>query len=86
MSALRCIRITVRNNKFVVFSDSKSALQALLSKWDHPTVQIIMRFMVFLHTVPRTVFFGYPVIWEFLETNVLILQRKLQYRRMFLIV
>ena len=32
-------------------------LQALLSKWDHPTVQTIMRFLVFLHTVHKTVIF-----------------------------
>ena len=51
VSALHYIKITVKNNKFVVFSDSKSALQALLSKWDHTTVQIIMSFPVFLHTV-----------------------------------
>ena len=31
-------------------------------------------------------FVGYPVIWEFLEANVLILQRKLHCRKMFLIV
>ena len=42
VSALRYIKITTKNNKFVVFGDSKSALQALLSKWDHPTVQTIM--------------------------------------------
>ena len=47
VSALRYIKITVKNNKFIVFDDSKSALPALLSKWDHPTVQIIMRFLVF---------------------------------------
>ena len=46
VSALRYIKITAKNNKFVVFVDSKSAQQALLSKWDHPTVQIIMRFLV----------------------------------------
>ena len=57
MSALRYIKITVKNNKFVVFGDSKSALQALLSKWDHPTVQVIMRFLVFVHTVYTTVIF-----------------------------
>ena len=57
MSALRYIKITTKNNKFVVFGDSKSALQALLSKWDHPTVQTIMRFLVFLHTVHKTVIF-----------------------------
>ena len=50
-------KITAKNNKFVVFSDSKYALQALLSKWDHPTVQTIMRFLDFLHTVHKTVFF-----------------------------
>ena len=57
VSTLRYIKIVVKNNKFVVFGDSKSALQALLSKWDHPTVQIIMRFLVFLHTVHKTVIF-----------------------------
>ena len=57
MSALRYIKITTKNNKFVVFGDSKSALQALLSKWHHPTVQTIMRFLVFLHTVYKTVIF-----------------------------
>ena len=36
MSALRYIKFTTKNNKFVVFGDSKSALQALLSKWDYP--------------------------------------------------
>ena len=50
VSALRYIKITTKNNKCVVFGDSKSALQALLFKWDHPTVQTIMRFLVFLHT------------------------------------
>ena len=57
VSALHYIKITTKNNKFVVFGDSKSALQALLSKWDHPTVQTIMRFLVFLHTVHKTVIF-----------------------------
>ena len=57
VSALRYIKITTKNNKFVVFGDSKSVLQALLSKWDHPTVQTIMRFLVFLHTVHKTVIF-----------------------------
>ena len=32
-------------------------LQALLSKWDHPTVQILMRFVIFLHIVHKTVIF-----------------------------
>ena len=49
VSALRYIKITTKNNK--------SAVQALLSKWDHPTVQTIMRFLVFLHTVHKTVIF-----------------------------
>ena len=56
-TALRYIKITTKNNKFVVFSDSKSALQALLSKWDHPIVQTILRFLVFLHTIHKTVIF-----------------------------
>ena len=87
VSALCYIKITTKNNKFVGFCDSKSALQALLSKWDHPTVQTIMRFLVSYILYIKLLFFvGYPVIWEFLETSVLILQRKLHYRRMFLIV
>ena len=57
MSVLRYIKITAKNNKFVVFSDSKSALHALLSKWDHPTVQTIMRLFVFLHTVHKNIIF-----------------------------
>ena len=57
VSALRYIKITTKNNKFVVFGDSKSALQALLTKWDHSTVQTVMRFLVFLHTVHKTVIF-----------------------------
>ena len=56
VSALRYIKITVKNNKFVVFGVSKSALQALLSKWDHPIIHI-MRFLVFLHTVHKTAIF-----------------------------
>ena len=50
VSALRYIMSTVKKNKFVVFGDSKSALQALLSKWDHHTVQTIMIFFIFFLT------------------------------------
>ena len=57
VSALRYIKIATKNNKFVVFGYSKSVRHALLSKWDHPTVQTIMRFLVFLHTVHETVIF-----------------------------
>ena len=85
MSALRYIQITTKNNKLVVFGDSKSALHALLSRWDHPTVQTIMRFLVFLHTVHKT-FCWLPSHKGISGTSVLILPRKLHYRRMFLIV
>lgn len=37
--------------------DSKSALQALLSKWDHPSIAIIMKYLVFIHTVHKSVVF-----------------------------
>ena len=87
VSALRYIKITAKNNRFVVFDYSKSALHALLSKWDHPTVQTIMRFLVFLHTVHKTVIF----CW--LPSHIRISgnergdpARTLHYRRMFLIV
>ena len=49
VSALRYIKITTKNNKFVVFGDSKSALQALLSDY--------CEILVFLHTVHKTVIF-----------------------------
>ena len=75
MSALCYIKSTTKRKKVVIFGVSISTLQAMLSKWVHPTVQTIMRFLVFLHTIYTSVIFvGYPVIWEFLETNVLILQ------------
>ena len=55
---------------------------SILSKWNHPTVQTIMRFFVFLYNIHKTVKkIGCPVMWEFLETNVLILQRKLHYKK-----
>ena len=53
MSALHYIKVTAENYKFIVFSEPNAALQSLLSKWDHPTVQTIMRFLVFLHTVHK---------------------------------
>ena len=63
--ALRYIKSTTKRIKCVIFSDSKSALQALLSKWDYPTVQTIMRVLGFFHTVHKTVIFvGCQVIWE----------------------
>ena len=46
VSALCYVKVTAKNNKFVVFGDSKSALHALLSNWDHPTVHTIMRFFL----------------------------------------
>ena len=69
VSALRYVKSTTKRNKFVIFGDSKSALQALLSKWDHPTVQTIMRFLVFLHTIHKTVIFcwlaqSYGNLWK----------------------
>ena len=51
------LRVLLKERKFVIFGDSKSALQVLLSKWDHPTVQSIMRFLVFLHTIHKIVIF-----------------------------
>ncbi len=56
-SALRYIKHAITNTKFVIFCDSKSVLQAITSKWDHPTVQIIMKFLVFIHSIHKTVIF-----------------------------
>ena len=43
--------------KCMAIKTYRSELQALLSTWDHPTVQIIIIFLVFLHTVHTTVIF-----------------------------
>ena len=89
MSALRYIKITAKNNTFNVFGDSKSALHALLSNWEHPTVPTIMRFLVFLHTVHITVIFCWlPSHMEISgnECADSAAKRKLHYRIMFLIV
>ena len=84
MSTLRYIMSTTNSNTFVIFSDPKSALQVLLSKWDHPTLHTIMKCLVCIHTVHKTVIFsGFPVIRELLETKELILKRKLHYRKIF---
>ena len=48
VSALRFIKSTKNSNTLIIFSDSKSALQALLSKWVHPTVNCFMRCLVFI--------------------------------------
>ena len=55
-SALRYIKV-LDSSKFVIFCDSKSALQALLSKWDHPSVLCILKFLIDLHTTHKTVVF-----------------------------
>ena len=55
MSALHYIKSTTKRKKLVIFGDSKSALQALLSKWDYLIVQTIMIFLVFIHTIHKTV-------------------------------
>ena len=58
VSALRYIKITTKNNNFFVFGDSKSALHALLSQVGiTPQFRTIMRFLVFLYTVHKTVIF-----------------------------
>ena len=56
VSALRFVKVSVAK-KFIIFSDSKSVLQALLSKWEHPSVICIMRFLVALHTKHKSVVF-----------------------------
>ena len=55
-SALRYIKV-LDSSKFVIFCDSKSALQALLSNWDHPSVLCILKFLIDLHTRHKTVVF-----------------------------
>ena len=55
-SALRYIKVS-EFNKFVIFCDFKSALQALLSKWDHPSVLFILKFLIELHAKRKIVVF-----------------------------
>ena len=62
-AALRYIKV-LDSSKFVIFCDSKSALQALLSKWDHPSVLSILKFLIDLHTRHKTVVFCWlPSPW-----------------------
>ena len=56
VSALRYIKVS-ESNKFVIFCDSKSALQALLSKWVHPSVLFILKFLIDFHAKHKTVVF-----------------------------
>ena len=77
VSALRYIKITIKNNTFVVFSDSVVQVASSHSS-DYYEIFSFLTYCYF--------FVDYPVIWEFLRTNMLILQRKMHYRRMFLIV
>ena len=86
MTALRYIKCTTKIHKFVIFSDSKSALQALLSKWDHPhSSNSYDIFSVLFILYIRLLFFvDYPVTWEVMEMKKLILQQKLHYKWEFM--
>ena len=75
VSALRYIKGNTNGSKFVIFGDFESVQQALLSKWDYPTVQNIIRFYILY--IGQLFFVGCPVIWKLLETKGFILQRKL---------
>ena len=55
-SALRFI-IVSRSDKFVIFSDSKSCLQAIRNKWEHPIVQKILNIIQTIYLSPKTVNF-----------------------------
>ncbi len=56
ISALRFCKASIAK-KFAIFCDSKSVLQALSSKWDHPYVSIILRSLLLLHTQEKSVIF-----------------------------
>ena len=57
-SALRYI-IVSESKKFIIFCDSKSALQALLFKWDHPSVNFFLNLLIDLHVKHKTVVFSW---------------------------
>ena len=56
VSALRYCKINT-SNKFAIFCDSKSVLQALSTKWDHPYVVIILEQLLYLHKKGKSVIF-----------------------------
>ena len=61
-SALRYIKVS-ESSKFVIFCDSKSALQALLSRWDHPSVLIILNCLICMQKIKVLVAQSYGYIW-----------------------
>ena len=56
VSALRYCKINT-SNKFAIFCDSKSVLQALSTKWDHPYVVIILEQLLHLYKKGKSVIF-----------------------------
>lgn len=57
VAALRYIKMSSISKKFILFVDSKSALQALMSKWDHPSISQIMKFLVDIHSINKNIVF-----------------------------
>ena len=55
ISALRYVEMTNTDNRFVIFSDSKSVLQAILSKWEHAAINVLMEYLHFIHSVVQEV-------------------------------
>ena len=56
VSALRYCKINT-SSKFAIFCDSKSVLQALSTKWDHPYVIIILEQLLYLYRKGKSVIF-----------------------------
>ena len=53
--------MTNTDNRFVIFSDSKSVLQAISSNWEHPAIKILMEYLHSIHpTDKEVVFFWIP--------------------------
>ena len=57
VSALRYVKMTNTDNRFVIFSDSKSVLQAISSKWEHPAIRILMEYLHSIHFIDKEVVF-----------------------------
>ena len=45
------------DNRFDIFSDSKSVLQAFSSKWEHPAINLLMEYLHYIQSAGKEVVF-----------------------------
>ena len=49
--------MTNTDHRFVIISASKSVLQAILSKWEHPVIKSLMEYLHTIHSIDKEVVF-----------------------------